>query len=151
MIAAVLLPAIVVGLSADRFFLAVAYGLDLVFLDPSLQQGILGGCGSVCAQAYVVFGRAALVSVAFDLNHPVWMGADGLCRLGQRLLGVRPQVILVIIEIDVANVLIKQFFLRRRRRSDRRRRRSAHRYARGSFLRSTRTFGYQAVVGGLCG
>src|SRR5436853_2937296 len=151
MIAAVLLPAIVVGLSADRFFLAVAYGLDLVFLDPGLQQGALGGWGTVCAQAYVVFGRAALVSIAFDLDYPVRMGADGLCRLGQHLLGIRTQVILVIIEIDVANVLIKQFLFRRRRSGDWRRWRSAHRYARGSLLRSTRTFGYQAVVGGLCG
>src|SRR6185312_6251829 len=60
----VLLPALLVGLGAERFFLAVADGLDVVGAHASLNQRITHGIRAAVAQSQVVLGRSPFVAVA---------------------------------------------------------------------------------------
>src|SRR5262245_38571909 len=64
------LPAILVGLGADRFFLAVADGLQLACSYAALNQGLTGRIGTALAQGQVVHAGAALIAVALDLDFP---------------------------------------------------------------------------------
>jgi hypothetical protein len=66
MAAAVLLPTLLVGLSAERLLLAVTDGLDAAGIDACLHQGVLYGIGAVIAESQVVFSRAALVTVSLN-------------------------------------------------------------------------------------
>jgi hypothetical protein len=54
--AAVLLPATFVRLGAERFFLAVADGLDAIAAHSRLDQRILYGVGAIGAESQVIFG-----------------------------------------------------------------------------------------------
>src|SRR5581483_12185174 len=64
--APVLLPALLVGLGAERLLFAVADGLDAVGSNAGLHQGLLHGIGSVIAQRQVVLGGTALVTVPLN-------------------------------------------------------------------------------------
>src|ERR1041384_2370330 len=153
MIAAVLLPAILVGLRALRLLLAVADGLQGVCAHPSLEEGLLGGVGAALAQSQVVFGGTAFVAVAFNLHLPPLL-LDELCSLSKLLLRIGPQIGLVIVEVNVSDHLSKELLVRngRRRwsRCGRRSRGCDCDLGRG-FLRSASTFGYQMIGSGLSG
>src|SRR6478752_186010 len=154
MIAAVLLPAILVRVSALRLFLAVADGLERVRADAILLQGLLGSVGTAFTQSQVVLGGTAVIAVAFNLYAPALL-LDQLCGLCQRLLRIRTQVRLVIVEENVFDHLGKELIVGDGRRRGSRRRRggrlSGHRNLRGGFLRSGRALGGQMIGGGLRG
>ena len=81
-----------VGFGALRTLLAVADGLQTVGGNSELHQEVLGGTGAAVAQAQVVFGRAALVAVAFHHDGGVReIGEDALERggvAGQDVAGI---------------------------------------------------------------
>src|SRR5512140_2726208 len=66
MVAAIPLVAGLVRVRADRLFLTVADGPDLVRGQPLLHVEIPQAGGSTITQTQVVFGRAALVAMPFD-------------------------------------------------------------------------------------
>src|SRR5690348_8050404 len=152
MIAAVLLPAIVVRFSALRFFLAIADGFERVRANAILLQGLFGGVRAAFTQSQVVLGGTALVAVAFNLYFPSFL-LDELCRLCQCLLRVGTQVSLVIVEENVFDHLGKELVVRNRRRCGSRCRRwgrlRSHLNLRGGFLRAGRALGGQMISGGL--
>src|ERR1051326_5717654 len=110
MIAAVLLPAIVIGLSTLRLLLAVADGFERICAHATLEEGLLGGIGAALAEREVVFRGTALVTVAFNLDLPALL-LDELRGLGKLLLRVRTQVGLVIVEVNVFNHLGKELLI----------------------------------------
>src|SRR5689334_23501817 len=145
-IAAVLLPAILVRVSALRLFLAVADGLERVRADTILLQGLFGGVRAALTQSQVVLGGTAVIAVAFNLYFPALL-LDQLRSLRQSLLRIRTQVRLVIIEENVFDHLGKELIVGDGRRRGSRRRRGGrlrgHRNLRGGFLRSSRALGGQ--------
>jgi hypothetical protein len=64
--AAILLIAILSGLHAEGLFLAEAHGAEAVGRDAQGDEVLLNGTGATVAEREVVFGRAALVAMAFD-------------------------------------------------------------------------------------
>src|SRR5437899_9527001 len=66
MITPVFLPAVLVGLRADRFLFAVADGLELVRRNAGLDQGLLRSGGATFTERQVVHAGTALVAIAFD-------------------------------------------------------------------------------------
>src|ERR1051325_9120718 len=64
--AAVLLPAVLAALAAERTLLAIAHGAQPLGADAEGRQVLLGGVGAPVAQRQVVVVGAALVGVAFD-------------------------------------------------------------------------------------
>ena len=106
--AAILLPAGFVGFGALRTLLAVADRLQPVGGNSELHQEILGGTGAAVAQAEIVFGRAALVAVAFHHDRRVReIGEDALDggRIpGQHVARIAADIALVVIEVDVLDV-----------------------------------------------
>src|SRR5215831_3962832 len=154
MIAAVLLPAILVRISALRLFLAVADGLERVRANTILLQDLLGSVRTAFTQSQVVLSGTALVAVAFNLYAPALL-LDQLRSLCQRLLRIRTQVSLVVVEENVFDHLGKELIVTDGwRRGSRCRRWSclrSHRNLRGSFLRSGRALGGQMIRGGLRG
>src|SRR6202041_1782966 len=70
--AAILLPAAFGFFHAERFFFAVADGLNAIGADSGRNQSALHGRGPLIAQCQVVFGRAA--GIAVSLNRKVNVG-----------------------------------------------------------------------------
>src|SRR5258707_4641708 len=141
MIAAVLLPAILVRLSALRLFLAVADGLDGVCTNTVPNQRLLGRVSTMLTQRQVVFGGTTVVTVALNLYFPAFL-LDDLCSLCESLLRIRTQVRLVIVEVNVLDHLSKELFVCDGWRGRRNRRWGWFcRYLNlcGGFLRSSRT------------
>src|SRR5690349_8705315 len=68
---AVFLPAGLIRFGALRTFLAVADGLQLVPVYAELDEEFFGSLRATVGKTEVVFGRAALVCVAFDHNRGV--------------------------------------------------------------------------------
>ena len=65
-IAAILLPAGLVALTAERFLLAVADDLDPAGCDPGLNQSFTGCVGAIIAKRKVVVGGTAFVAMPLD-------------------------------------------------------------------------------------
>src|SRR5437762_815074 len=143
MIAAVLLPTLLIRLRASRFLLAIADTLEPVSGDACLREGLPGSAGALVAQREVVFGRAALIAIALDPHLPVSMLGHHLGGLGKFLLRIRGQFGRIIIEVDVLHALGKDLVVAQRRcgRSGCRCWRSTYGNARGSFLGSARPLG----------
>src|SRR5579872_104077 len=118
--AAVSLPALLVGLGADRTLLAVADGFQLIGRNTQLNQEVLSRRRAAIAQAQVVLGRASLVAVTFDRDHGAWELLDhGLQRigvLGQRRAGILADVALVVIKIRILQLPDELAEIRLRRR-----------------------------------
>src|SRR5437660_11362302 len=66
MAAAVLLPASLVVFHAERFLLAEADGIHAIGGDAERYEIFFHGGGATVAEAEVVFGRAALVTMTLD-------------------------------------------------------------------------------------
>src|SRR5882762_45867 len=151
MTAAVLLPAALVGLGAERLFLTVADRLDTADAESGLHQSVLYGVGPAVAQREVVLGGAAFVAMSLDRELDVRMLAEELrIALDGRLL-IRPNGIRVVVEVHVSDALSKQFLLGCRGRRWWRRWGHVHGDAGRCFLGSSRTLGDQVVsrrVGG---
>src|SRR5258708_3675311 len=102
---AVLLPAFLGRLDAERLLLAVTDGAnDAVGGHAGVDQGILGGLGTVLTQRKVVLFRAALVAIAADHDLDVEMAPEIRGILGERGLGVAAEIGQVVIEENVLNV-----------------------------------------------
>src|SRR5271165_3704495 len=108
MSAAVLLPARLGTLCAERFFLAVADGADTVAGNAQLHQSLFGCVRPVVAERQVVLGGAALVAVPLDceLDIGVLLQKAGV-RL-QCLLILWLDVVAVVGEEDILHVLREQ-------------------------------------------
>src|SRR5215471_17656647 len=147
----VFLPAILVGFTADLLFLAVANGLELRRADAARCQGLHRSAGATFSQSQVVHGRATLVAVTLDLDLPVWVLADNLCGLSHSLLRFRPQVGLVVVEVNVPYRLGEDFVIRRRRWWRRwwGWRRSGDGYGSGGILRSAEALCAEMIGGGV--
>src|ERR1700675_88689 len=109
--AAVLLPAALVRLRAERFFLAVTDRLNTTGIHTRLRQSILNRVGATVAQCQVVLGGTPFVAVSLDgeLNGRV-LAQELAVALHCGLL-VGPDPIRVIIEVDVFHVLREKLFL----------------------------------------
>src|SRR6266851_2160637 len=59
----VLLPALLVRLGAERLFLAVADGLDVISSNAALYQSVTDGIRTAIAQGQIVFRRSPFVAV----------------------------------------------------------------------------------------
>ena len=77
--AAILLIAVFGGLHAEGLFLAEADGVDAIGGDAQRDEILLGGAGAAIAQSEVVFGRTALVAMAFN--------GDALGRIVAQIFG----------------------------------------------------------------
>src|SRR5580658_7787316 len=66
--ATILLPASFVMVGTDRIFLTVADGIELIAGDAGVHEIVPGGLGAGIAESDIVFGRTALVAIAFDLQ-----------------------------------------------------------------------------------
>src|SRR5229473_1720798 len=129
--AAVLLPAGLVALRAERFFLAEADGGHAVGRAAQRDEVLLHGAGAAIAERQVVFRGAALVAVAFDGHAKLRVVAQELGGLSERLASVRANVRLVEVEVGIANFIEEDLVQIRLRRFLHRRRRSSDSYARG--------------------
>src|SRR6266852_2749412 len=151
MAAAVLLPASLVALRAERLLLAKAHGAEAVGGNAQRNDVLLNGGGAAIAEAQVVFRGAALVAVAFDGRFDRRVVLQEVRGLGERGTGIGTKVGLVVVEIGVAHLLEEELIKRGLRRRRRRRRRRVHRDARGGVRRTAGTGGGNRVrrrVGG---
>ena len=109
--AAILLPAILVFVSANRPILAVGNRVDAVGADSQINQEILGGGGAPVTETEVVLFAPTFVAVAFDreLDIRVRFQEVGIGRQG--LLRVRTDVGLVVIEVGILHILCEEILL----------------------------------------
>src|SRR5690242_8373721 len=147
--APVLLPALFVFFGAERFFLAVADGLDAVSADTSLHQGVAHGTGAIVAEGKVVLGGTAAVAVSLNGEANVGMLLEEINVALQGRLLVAPHVVLVVVEEDVFHALGKHFFLGLRRGGRRWRRRSGDGDPRRGLLGAAGSLGHQVIGGGV--
>src|SRR5580704_15221626 len=103
MAAAVLLPAGLVAVHAERLFLAVADGGDAVGGNAERDEVLLGGIGAAVAESEVVFGGAALVAMAFDGHFDLRVVLQEVRSLGKGLTGIGANVGFVEVKIGVAH------------------------------------------------
>src|SRR2546423_7363397 len=114
----ILLPALIVLLSTERLFLAIADRLDSIFGHALLQQCLLQGFRTAGTQCQVVFFRSPIVAMTFQHNFDRWMlHKKGSVTLGRRSL-VAANLGLVVIEHHVSYVLREQLFVRGRGSAD---------------------------------
>src|SRR5208283_2031651 len=106
--AAVLLPAGLVGFRTLRPFLPVADGFQPVSGQPQRHQELLGGAGAAIAQPDVVFGRTALVAMAFHRDHSVGeIGQNGFQSgrvAAKRIARIAADIALVVVEVGVLSL-----------------------------------------------
>src|SRR5207248_8347429 len=105
--APVLLPALLVGFGAERFFLALADGLAAVRAHAIPRQLVANGGSPAVAQRQIVFGRAALVAVAFNRKSQIRVLLQELRRGSERLRYLRAQAEAVVIEEHVLHLASK--------------------------------------------
>src|SRR5438046_1649319 len=102
MSAPVPLPATLVGLGTHRPFLAIADRLEPVGGNALLREEVAGGCRAAIAETEVVFGRPALVAVAFYVNRGIReigeYPLEGLRVRRQRGARVIPNVVRIVVE-----------------------------------------------------
>src|SRR5579862_1575686 len=105
MAAAILLPATLVRLCAEWFFLAHRHGLNAIPGDSGLNQRILDRVSATGAERKVVFSRPAFVAMSFnrDVDVRMLLEESGICAQGA-LIG-RPHIVLVVVEEDVLHIL----------------------------------------------
>jgi len=150
MAATILLPASFVAFCAERFFFAIADGLNPAGADARRREFVLNRAGALVAQSQVVVGGAALVAVSFNRNVDIGVlreerhvGLDGSPLVGAN-------VGLVVVEIDVLNVLTKQVLVRNVRSWRRRRwRRLSYGKPCRGFLAPTRSLGDEVISRGI--
>src|SRR5690242_3038772 len=105
--AAILLPAVLGVILADRALFAVADHGKLRVGDSDVDQIVLGRLRAPIAERQVVFGRASLIAVAFDLHFVIRILLDDVAQLdgvgaqGRNRVGT--QAALVVVEIGVGN------------------------------------------------
>src|ERR1041385_5511444 len=111
MTTAVLLPALLVGFSAERLFFAKAQRLDTVGCNPGLRERSFHRIGTAVTQGNVVVGRSTLVAVAFDgdLDSCVLLQEINVTLQGGLLIGANVRS--VVVEVDVLHLLGEQFFI----------------------------------------
>src|SRR5579885_313223 len=115
MTAAVLLPALLAVLGAERFFFSVADGLHAICRNPCSHKRVLDRTGAVIAQGEIVFGGSALVAVSFNRERDVRMLLQECgVSLNGRLL-ISANIRLVVIKVDVLNVLREHLLVSHRR------------------------------------
>src|SRR5208282_3162058 len=112
--AAVLLPAALVVLGAERPLLAVAHRAHPSGVDSQRDQEFLRGLGAFGSQRQVVFQRAPLVAVALDGYLRLRVAPQKLRGLRQRIARVRPDVVFVVLEERVLHVLPEKLVKRQR-------------------------------------
>ena len=105
MAAAVLLPAGLVALHAERLLFAVADGGDAVGGNAEGDEVLLGGVGATIAESEVVFGGAALVAMTLDGYFDLRVVLQEVRSLGKSVTSVGANVGLVEVEISVAHFL----------------------------------------------
>src|SRR5689334_222446 len=107
MAAAVLLPALFIGLSAERLFLSEAGGRQTVCGHSGRDECLLGRLSAAIAERHVVFGGSPLIAVALDEYPPVRMLVQELCVSLESRVILRPDLIAVIVKIGILDVLIE--------------------------------------------
>src|SRR6266702_4288217 len=68
MASAVLLPAGFVGFGAEGLFLAVTDGVEVGGRNAEIDEVLFDGVGAAIAEGEVVFGGAAFIAMAFDID-----------------------------------------------------------------------------------
>src|SRR5579859_3912712 len=111
---AILVPAFLVMLRAERVLFAPAHCFDAVTGDTERDQILLGCVGAPLPEAQVVFFRAPLVAMALDGYADLRVGAQKFRVLLQGSARIGCDVRLVVIEIGVLYVLGEQSIYVRR-------------------------------------
>src|SRR5437879_121569 len=111
--AAVLLPASLVALSAERLLFAVADRLDAAGVNSPRSQCVLHRRGTLVAQGQVVLSRAALVAGSLDGEVDAGMLVQKRDVSLHRSLLVGANVRLVIVEVNVLDALREQLLFGR--------------------------------------
>src|SRR3954471_5395799 len=96
--AAVLLPALLIRLAAERLLFPKRHRTNIARIRPSLNQRIPHRFGAVRPQREVVLDGAALIAMAFDRHLPRGMLLQERGRLLQCALLIGPQIVTVVIE-----------------------------------------------------
>ena len=107
-IAAILLPAGLVALGAERLFLAIADDLDLAGCNAGFDQSVAGGVGTIIAKRKVVVGGTAFVAVSLDGEADRRMRLEECSISVDNGLIIRAQVVAIVVEVDVLYGLRKQ-------------------------------------------
>ena len=81
--AAVLLPALLVVLGAERPLLAPARGFHSFGGNAERNQKVFCGFGAPLAEAEIVFRRASLIAMSFERNMDLRIRAQKLCIFGE--------------------------------------------------------------------
>src|SRR5580704_16335991 len=97
------------GLHAEGLFLAEADGVHAVTRNAEADHIGANGVGTTYAESEVVFGGAALVAVAFDVDANGWIGLEEVGSLGKILTSVGTNLGAVVIEVGVTHFLIEEF------------------------------------------
>jgi len=108
--AAVLGVALFAGLHAEGLFLAEADGVHAIAGDAESDEIRADGIGAAYAESQVVFGGAAFVAVAFDGDAGLRIVLEEVGGLGEILASVGTNLGGIVIEVGVANFLVKEFF-----------------------------------------
>ena len=120
MAAAVFLPAGFVALHAEWLFFTVADSADAVCANAERNQVLLDGGSATIAEREVVFGRAALIAVAFNDDFDLRIIAQEVGGLGERCARVGTDIGFIEIKVGVLHFLQKHLvegFVARRRSS----------------------------------
>src|SRR5215472_10183797 len=107
--AAVLLPAGFGGLHAEGLFLAPTGGGQTLGRNAKADEVLLDGVGSAIAQSEIVFGRTALVAVAFDGDASLGIILEEVGCLLQCLARIGPDFGGVVVEISIADLFVPEF------------------------------------------
>ncbi len=149
-ITAILLPASLSGLSAERLFLAVTDDADAAGRHACTNKNILCGIGSFLSQREVVLIRSTFITEAADQDLLIWMAQQILRILSQRSLCVTADIVFVVVEKDVMDIRYKLIFATHGAgRSHRNLRGWVYGNANRCIGRASSAVGYQMVIGGL--
>src|SRR5438034_3086365 len=114
----VLAPARLGVLVAERALLAIADQGDPRAVDPDRHDVVSRRLGPALAESEVVLVRAPLVTVALDQHDRVWVGLQPVGVLVEDRLVLGPHVVLVVVEVNVAEGPRLRELLRRGERGD---------------------------------
>src|SRR2546422_165222 len=108
---AVLLPAILVVLGADRPVFAVRDGRNPVGGDTEVDEEVLGCGGAPVTQTEVILLASTLVAVTLDRELDVRVSLQEIAVTGQSRFSVRANVGLVEVEVRILHILREGFFV----------------------------------------
>ena len=97
------------GFGAEGLFFAPAGGAEMVGGNAQADEIFLDGIGTALAESEIVFGRTALVAMAFNGDAGVGIALEEVGRFLESLASIRTNRGGIVIEVGVANFLEEEF------------------------------------------